>query len=123
VSGRQQTRLKGFPSVLQRSLEIETPEHSILTRAQRQIHKRHRGGLHGRRSAVANLATRRRLTWSAVVGAPNDALDRGHHTSKPTSRGALRAPLIASDQHAADTGIDRAKQEGALQLLLTDKSR
>ncbi len=116
----QQARLECLAAVLERALDVEVAEHAVFGGAQRQVDEGHRrAGVRGGAGA-AGLAFGQRRVRCAVEGAAGHPRDGRQHVGQAARGGALGGALVAADQHAAQGRVDRAQQQGALELFLAD---
>jgi hypothetical protein len=124
VGGGKQTRLETTLSVLERMLEVEGADESVLGRGDGEFDDPGRPGRDRERSllrADAALVTQRMLVVG-VAGepAPVDHLDLRQDVGQGPDRGRLGRALVAAHQHAADARVDGVDQQGGLERLLTD---
>ena len=124
MRARQQPRLEGAHAAGERAFQVQCADDAVLGGAQRQIHDRHRHarGLHPPRPAqraAGNAIAAARPGIAMIAAAFDHPHVRKQGSQRPHGSGFSGA-AVAQHQHAAQSRIDRCRQQGELHLVLAD---
>ncbi len=123
VGAGEKAGLESLFAARERPLQIESADHAVFGRAEREVHDRHANEARMKlavahaRAALLAKGTAIRL---AIEAAASDGADGRKQRGQRAHRGGFAGPAVAEGQHAADRWIDCRYDQGKLQLVLSN---